>query len=40
VTLKEWGDGVGDYYKSGGGVQFDFTVAEETKDFWKDAITN
>jgi hypothetical protein len=39
VTFSEWKDGVSEYYENGGGVQFDFTVAEETKDFWKDAVT-
>jgi hypothetical protein len=39
VTFSEWKDGVSEYYESGGGVQFDFTVAEETKEFWKDAVT-
>jgi len=38
VTTKEWVGGVKEYYQNGGGVQFDFTVAEETKQFWKDAV--
>lgn len=39
VTFSEWTTGVGEYYKNGGGVHFDFTVAEETKALWKDAIS-
>ncbi len=35
VTMSEWMDGVTEYYQKGGGVQFDFTVAEETKALWK-----
>mmetsp|Transcript_8875 Transcript_8875/g.13649 ORF Transcript_8875/g.13649 Transcript_8875/m.13649 type:complete len:166 (+) Transcript_8875:104-601(+) len=34
VTGKEWVDGVTEYYKNGGGVQFDFTISEETKALW------
>ena len=34
VTLSEWTQGIKDYYQNGGGVNFDFTVAQETKDFW------
>jgi len=34
VTLTEWTDGIKDYYQNGGGIQFDFTVAQETKDLW------
>lgn len=26
ITAKEWTKGVGDYYKNGGGVQFDFSI--------------
>jgi hypothetical protein len=38
VTLSEWTTGVQEYYRNGGGVEFDFTVADETKAFWKDAV--
>jgi len=38
VTLSEWTTGIQEYYKNGGGIEFDFTVAEETKAFWKDAV--
>jgi hypothetical protein len=38
VTLSEWTTGVQEYYCNGGGVEFDFTVADETKAFWKDAV--
>ena len=31
VTGMEWIQGIKDYYANGGGVSFDFTVAEETK---------
>lgn len=34
VTADEWKQGVIDYYKNGGGIQFDFSVAPETKAFW------
>jgi hypothetical protein len=34
VTADEWKEGIADYYANGGGVNFDFTVAEETKNFW------
>lgn len=34
VTLQEWTDDIGNYYRNGGGIQFDFTVAEETKQLW------
>jgi hypothetical protein len=34
VTFKEWTSDVSEYYKNGGGVQFDFTVGEETKDLF------
>lgn len=39
VTISEWMDGVTEYYQNGGGVQFDFTVAEETKALWKGTAT-
>lgn len=39
LTFSEWADGVSEYYRNGGGIQFDFTVAEETKQFWKDAVS-
>ena len=34
VTLGEWNDGVVEYYKNGGGVQFDFSVDPATLEFW------
>jgi hypothetical protein len=39
VTFSEWKQGVADYYRNGGGIEFDFTVGEETKQTWKDAVT-
>lgn len=39
VTFSEWTVGVQEYYRGGGGVEFDFTVADETKAFWKDAVS-
>ena len=35
VTTAEWSAGVAEYYKNGGGIEFDFTVADETKQFWQ-----
>ena len=37
VTFSEWTAGVQEYYRSGGGIKFDFTVADETKALWRDA---
>jgi hypothetical protein len=34
VTGQEWMAGVKDYYQKGGGVSFDFSVADETKAVW------
>lgn len=34
VTLSEWVGDVKDYYANGGGISWDFTVAQETKDLW------
>jgi hypothetical protein len=34
VTADEWKAGIADYYANGGGINFDFTVAQETKDLW------
>ena len=31
VTTSEWVDGIKEYYANGGGVQFDFSIAPETK---------
>lgn len=39
VTFSEWKDGVTQYYNNGGGIQFDFTVAEETKAVWNGGIS-
>jgi len=38
VTFSEWTAGVQEYYRSGGGIEFDFTVAAETKALWRDAV--
>ena len=38
VTFSEWTAGVQEYYRSGGGIKFDFTVADETKALWRDAV--
>jgi hypothetical protein len=38
VTFSEWNQGVADYYRNGGGIEFDFTVGEEAKQFWKDSV--
>lgn len=37
VTAREWAADVADYYKNGGGIQFDFTVDQSTKDIWSGA---
>lgn len=34
VTFGEWTHGVQEYYQNGGGISFDFSVAQETKDLW------
>lgn len=34
VSLGDWTQQVGDYYKGGGGVHFDFSIDQSTKDFW------
>lgn len=34
VTGPEWVEEVLDYYRNGGGVHFDFSIAEETKAQW------
>jgi hypothetical protein len=34
ITTSEWVSGIQEYYKNGGGIEFDFTVAQETKDLW------
>ena len=34
VTQSEWIDNIASYYKNGGGIQFDFTVGEETKQLF------
>ena len=39
VTFDEWKDGVAQYYRNGGGIQFDFTVAEETKAVWNGGMS-
>jgi hypothetical protein len=39
VTFSEWKQGVADYYRNGGGIEFDFTVGDESKQFWMDAVT-
>ena len=31
VTVTEWKDGILDYYKNGGGVQFDFSIDPKSK---------
>ena len=38
VTFDEWKHGIVEYYQNGGGVQFDFSVADETKAIWRKAI--
>lgn len=40
VTFSEWKDGITQYYQNGGGVQFDFSVADETKAFWQGGTAN
>jgi hypothetical protein len=39
VTVSEWSEGVADYYRNGGGIEWDFTVGEDSKQFWNDAVT-
>jgi hypothetical protein len=39
VTFSEWKQGVTNYYRNGGGIEFDFTVGDESKQFWMDAVT-
>jgi hypothetical protein len=39
VTFSEWTAGVQEYYRSGGGIEFDFTVADETKALWRNAVS-
>lgn len=34
VPLGAWVDDVADYYKGGGGVHFDFSIDQSTRDFW------
>lgn len=34
VPLGAWVDDVADYYRGGGGVQFDFSIDQSTRDFW------
>jgi hypothetical protein len=34
VQLGAWVDEVADYYRGGGGVHFDFTIDQSTRDFW------
>lgn len=38
VTVSEWTAGIAEYYRNGGGIEFDFTIAPETKKFWDDAL--
>jgi hypothetical protein len=34
VTFREWKDDIMDYYRNGGGIQWDFSVGEETKEMF------
>jgi hypothetical protein len=34
VPLGAWVDDVANYYRGGGGVHFDFTIDQSTRDFW------
>jgi hypothetical protein len=34
VSAEEWRTGISEYYKNGGGIQFNFEVAQETKAAW------
>ncbi|KAL7578345.1 hypothetical protein ACA910_012751 [Epithemia clementina (nom. ined.)] len=34
VTPSEWVGGIVEYYQNGGGVQFDFSIDQSTKDYW------
>ncbi|CAB9524403.1 expressed unknown protein [Seminavis robusta] len=34
VTFGEWSNDVAEYYRNGGGVHFDFSVGEETKELF------
>jgi hypothetical protein len=34
VPLGAWAEDVADYYKGGGGVHFDFSIDQSTRDFW------
>jgi len=38
ITLSEWSTGVADYYKNGGGVEFDFSIDPATKKTWEQAV--
>ncbi|GAX26432.1 hypothetical protein FisN_37Hu018 [Fistulifera solaris] len=38
VTFSEWKTQLGEYYRNGGGIQFDFSIDPKTKQFWADTL--
>jgi hypothetical protein len=38
VTLEEWTNGIQDYYRNGGGIQFDFSIDPATLEYNKQVL--